>query len=147
MNLLRRIENLERLRPTMPADGAFMITHAEFLTLTLAENALRHPDIGKTASAGEKKEADRIDAIRCHPKRIHPQRHVSGYSRPALREHTEAVAAAMRPRILRLKEAFESGDQAACGRQRAKDRKALRGCARTIVARVEAEIGGSNDSA
>lgn len=144
-NLLRRIERLERLRPIMPDDGTFIITHDEFLTLMLAEIALRRPEVdninGVGVPAPDIEGADRISAVRHHPKRIAMGRHASPQTRTAWTDHVSDVAAAMKPRILLLKEAFESGDRTAYHRKRKKDRKALLERARTIVDRVEAIIG------
>lgn len=143
MNLLQRIGRLEKLRANASVDG-FIITHAEFLTLTLAEIALRSPEVdnkaGVGASAANIEGATRISGIRYHPRRIAAPRNVSPVSRIAWTEHVEEIAAAMRPRILRMKDAFESGDRTAYRRQQGKDRKALLARAEAIIDRVEAEI-------
>ena len=122
----------------MTDDGAFIITRDEFLTLMLAEIALRRAEVdnvnGMGIPAPDIEGADRISAVRHHPKRIAMGRNASPQTR-------SDVAAAMRPRILLLKEAFESGDRTTYLRKRKKDRKALIERARTIVDRVEAITG------
>ena len=144
VNLLHRIERLERLRPAEPDDGAFMITHDEFLALMLAEIALRRAGVdninGMGVPAPDIEGADRISAVRHHPQRIAMGRNASPRTRTAWTNHVSDVAAAMKPRILLLKEAFESGDRTTYLRKRKKDGKDLVERARMIVDRVEAII-------
>lgn len=126
----------------MPDKDAFIITHAEFLTLIMVENGLvnskRDGAGNAVASSADIREAERIARVRHHPKRVIDY---SEYFAARHQERVELKAAAMRPRILRLKEAFEAGDHAACRRQEAKERKGLLSEARDVVGRVEARIG------
>lgn len=144
MSLIRRIERLERLRPIMPDNGSFIITHDEFLTLTLAEIALRRPEVDNvdvdkvSISVADIERASKISAIRHHPKRIAMGRNSLPQTHTAWTAHIGEVTAAMKPRILLLKEAFESGDRTAYHRQQAEDRETLFERAWTIVDRVEA---------
>jgi hypothetical protein len=135
MNLLRRIERLEKLRADMP-DKSLIITHDEFLTLTLAEIALRHPIVDGIPV--DIKGADRIERIRHHPQKTVDYSAHFAISASKRAEHTTTI---MIPRILALQAAYDTGDHTVYWKQRAKDKKTLLGKALLIVERLEAKIG------
>ena len=105
------------------------------------EIALRHPAVdgvdGKGIPSANIEGADRIARIRRHPQKTIDN---SAYFAVPAREWPERKAAAMKPRILALQAAYDTGDHTAYRKQRAKDRKALLARAEAVVERLEAEI-------
>ena len=129
MTLIRRIKRLEILRANMPT-YLFTITHEEFITLTLAETAMRH-------SVADIKSADRISLLRHHSQR--DVDHSNYFAIPAM-ERVGLKAAVMRPRILSLQAAYNTGDHTAYREQQARDKKTLLAKAMAIVERLEIKI-------
>ncbi len=108
MNIAQRVTRLEKHIASLPED-TFVITHEDFMTLMLAEIALRYPekhDVNNNPAAAAT-EIRRIDRIRRHPRKIIDD---SAYLALSRQEQVKLRAAAIMPRMRALQTAYEAND-------------------------------------